>query len=94
MVAEVCAPTMSQPRTEPDDVEPEDRGGLLCGYEGLSLSDHGSPCDVGENVWRCACSERFGVTISQVCRDQRWVTYHTSPRDCASCDGRYSSACD
>mgnify|MGYP002631133293 CR=1 FL=1 len=93
---EVCAPVLVNNRPpEPNDPpEPEDRGGLLCGQPGLELSDHGERCDAGENVWRCACSGNYGVTISQVCRSGRWTTYHTSPRSCASCSGRYSSACD
>jgi hypothetical protein len=93
---EVCAPVLvnnRQPDPEPED-EPEDRGGLLCGQPGLELSDHGQSCDAGENVWRCACSANYGVTISQVCRGGRWTTYHTTPRSCSACSGRYSSACN
>lgn len=93
--AEVCAPVLvRQQQPEPEPEQEEDRGGLLCGQPGLELSDHGDRCSVGENVWRCACSGNYGVTISQVCRSGRWVTYHTTPRSCAACSGRYSSACD
>lgn len=94
--AEVCAPVLVR-RDEPVVEEPpvpEDRGGMLCGQPGLELSDHGERCDAGENVWRCACSGNYGVTISQVCRSGRWTTYHTTPRSCGACSGRYSSACD
>jgi hypothetical protein len=94
MVTEVCAPVLSDQPVTPREDDNQDRSGLLCGFDGLDLSDNGERCDHGENVWRCACSERYGVSISQVCRSGRWVTYHTSPRDCGSCAGRYSAACD
>ena len=84
-----------EPEPEPE-AEPEFRGnGGICEDPELPVSDHGEPCsDVPDGHWRCACSGRFEVAISQVCRSDRWVTYHTEPADCSRCQGEYSRACD
>jgi hypothetical protein len=67
----------------------------LCSDPTLLLSDHNDPCSSArENQWRCACSRRFETEISQVCRNEVWVTYDTNPVDCAQCSGAYSSACE
>ena len=67
----------------------------LCDDPLLPLSDHGRACaDAGENEWRCACSERYQTTVSQVCRNGQWTNYELNPSDCGRCDGRYSSGCE
>ena len=67
----------------------------LCDDPSLSLSDHGEACPgVPENTWRCACSERYSTTISQVCRGGYWTTLDTNPRDCSRCNGTYTSGCE
>jgi 3D (Asp-Asp-Asp) domain-containing protein len=69
--------------------------GGICIDPSLELSDHAEPCPgAGENTWRCACSERYGTVISQVCRGGSWTTYQTNPNDCSLCDGRYTAGCD
>ena len=67
----------------------------ICDDPTLMLSDHNDPCPRSlENQWRCACSRRFEVEISQVCRGEAWITYDTNPIDCSRCQGSYSSACE
>jgi hypothetical protein len=87
---EVCAPHAIQTDRPPAGPAPQS----ICGDPSLELSDHGEPCDRPENTWRCACSRGFERSVSQVCRDGHWVSYQLSPRDCASCQGAYSSACE
>ena len=69
--------------------------GGVCTDASLPLSDHGRDCsEFPENHWRCACSEGYGVSVSQVCRSGNWINYHTNPANCATCDGSYSSGCE
>ncbi|MCB9543687.1 MAG: D-alanyl-D-alanine carboxypeptidase family protein [Myxococcales bacterium] len=101
-----CAATGDAPAPEPEpapapEPEPEPapapapEGNGICVDDSLPLSEHGDRCDgFADDHWRCACNERLGRTISQVCRDGRWINYHSDPSDCARCDGRYTDGCD
>ena len=67
----------------------------ICDDPSLVLSLHDDPCpDFPENYWRCACSEVFDTSISQVCRNGRWINYTTDPVDCSRCAGNYTSGCE
>ena len=86
--------------TEPEPMEPEpsdpnlnSRNQEICEDPSLELSDHDLPCSEPENTWRCACSERYQVPISQVCRSGNWITFETNPSDCSRCRGAYTSGC-
>lgn len=85
--ATVCAPSRSLPAAAP---EPQP----MCGGRGVAVSNNGDDCaGTPEDTWRCACSGQWDIPISQVCRDGRWLTFHTDPKDCGGCAGRYSRAC-
>jgi hypothetical protein len=60
----------------------------------FELSDNGEACSAGQNVWRCACSDRLEAPVSQVCRDGRWLNYALWPRDCGRCQGDYNNGCE
>ena len=67
----------------------------VCGDSSLNMSESGDTCSADEDEsWRCACVESIGDIVSQVCRDGEWINYRLNPRDCGSCDGSYSNACE
>ena len=91
--AVVCT-AMPPPSLASEDNDPS-QPGTVCDDPSLPLSDHGYDCTgFGENTWRCGCSARFETAVSQVCRNGAWTNYELNPRDCAQCNGSYSSACD
>jgi hypothetical protein len=68
--------------------------GGVCNDNGLPLSDNGQACaGIPHDTWRCACSGRFETSVSQVCRDGRWLNFELNPSDCSRCDGRYTRGC-
>jgi hypothetical protein len=98
--ATVCAPSEvlgidDDGGEDPFEPPPANAGNNLCDDRRLPLSEHGYSCaGVPENTWRCACSASFETSVSQVCREGIWLNFQTDPRDCARCDGRYSSGCN
>ncbi len=95
--ATVCAPSevLGFDDGRPEPSPPANSGNNLCDDRDLPFSEHGFSCEgVTENTWRCACSSSFGTSVSQVCREGIWLNFQTDPRDCARCDGRYSSGCN
>lgn len=91
--ATVCA--VAQPRSIASEDQTESDALALCGDTQLPLSDHGRRCaPQDEERWRCACSERFETTVSQVCRRGAWVNNDLDPRDCSRCNGTYSDGCE
>ena len=81
---------------EPDKIDhAPDEPLVMCGDAERPESDHNDSCaGYDENLWRCACSRRYGETVSQVCRSGRWVNYELNPRDCDRCAGDYTSGCE
>ncbi|MEE2787097.1 MAG: hypothetical protein VX589_07130 [Myxococcota bacterium] len=66
----------------------------VCDDPGLTMSDNDQPCpNVAHNTWRCACSIRYEVSVSQVCRGGVWINYELHPSDCGQCDGHYTRGC-
>jgi len=60
----------------------------------LPLAEPGAGCsDAPTEMWRCAFSPSWEATVSQVCRDGRWLSFHLRPRDCMGCWGSFSDAC-
>lgn len=94
--AEVCAPRQSaRPAPQPEPQPEGDVNGGVCRDVTLPLTGHGWSCDgFGEGFWRCGCDGAYGTSVSQVCRDGRWVNYQTNPRDCSRCVFDYSGACE
>lgn len=90
------------PDSGSDDMPPDDAAdggdpgnGGICLDEALPLSEHDLPCTgFSENFWRCACSDRHGTSVSQVCRSGNWINYQLDPVDCGRCDGSYTSGCE
>ncbi len=106
--ATVCAPEevlgfVAQPppaprppaEEAPPAVEPPPAANTICSDESLPMSENGLSCEGNpEGQWRCACSARFGDSVSQVCRDGAWLNYQLHPVDCDRCVGDYSGACE
>lgn len=91
--ATVCV--VAPPRSTASEDQTESDAQALCGDSRLPVSDHGRYCEPqNEDQWRCACSERFETTVSQVCRSGSWVNYDLNPRDCTGCNGDYTSGCE
>ncbi len=84
----VCAP--EEPRQLPDGDNND-----ICEDRTLEPSDNGESCQgFGDDFWRCACSRSRGESISQVCRDGRWINFRVNPRDCAQCNGDFGPGCE
>lgn len=48
----------------------------------------------GADIWRCTVSPaQDGATVSQVCRDSKWITFHVDPIDCCACKGAFDAKC-
>ncbi len=89
-----------RPEPPPDEGEtppiPEprpERPGPGCGVEGHQGDhDSGESCSAAE-AWRCVYSPRLDSTVSQVCRNGRWLNFHLQPQGCGTCCGEYSTDC-
>ena len=89
----VCAAAPARDVASEDSIG--DAGNQICEDTALPISDHGRGCSsVANNKWRCACSERYQTSVSQVCREGSWINYELNPRDCSRCNGEYSSGCE
>ena len=76
----------------PGDGPSPDQGGCKWGATG----NGNDPCNgVPAETWRCVFTTEFGgTTVSQVCRNNKWVNYNLTPRNCKACCGSYTIACD
>ncbi len=71
----------------------EGNGGI-CSISDIPLGDNNQSCQgVSAETWRCACSQRLGTVVSQVCRNGVWINFETDPSNCDRCNGPYTSGC-
>ena len=63
-------------------------------FESPAPGNHGDPCTVAAESWRCVHSSVQATNVSQVCRASVWQTYHRDPANCADCCGTHAAACD
>jgi hypothetical protein len=90
--AEVCLP--SNGTTGAGTGNGEGNGGV-CSISDIPFGDHNQSCQgVSAETWRCACSQRLGTVVSQVCRNGVWINFETNPSNCDRCDGPYTSGCN
>ena len=90
-----CLPTPAYPKackSAPPPPPPPPPGGGKCNLG--SSGNNGDSCKgTPAETWRCVFSSFLKVSVSQVCRNGAWLNYHTHPKSCGSCCGKYSSAC-
>lgn len=72
----------------------EGNGGI-CSISDIPLGDNNQSCQgVSAETWRCACSQRLGAVVSQVCRNGVWINFETNPSNCDRCNGPYTIGCN
>lgn len=92
MTADVCVPT--------DNLMNIGTGngagnGGVCSISDIPFGDNNESCQgIPNETWRCACSQRLGAVVSQVCRNDIWINFETNPSNCDRCNGAYTSGCN
>ena len=91
--ADVCLPT-DNPMSSIGSGNGAGNGGV-CTISDIPFGDNNESCQgVPAETWRCACSQRLGTVVSQVCRNEVWINFETNPSNCDRCNGIYTNGCN